>query len=242
MYADGYDGYAPGTLAVQSPYGAAGTMSGNPAYGYPEGSTAYPAGPASYPTVMRPGYIHEKGIEDPWSRQARKYERWLDHPREKNLAEYYKPNKSLSNNPWLAPWTFPDGAPCFFCAGSGHRADIGMDHLSCRGCQSNKFYKPSKSAAPYCTECRGQGVWKQSYCISCGGKGLGHFYLPFACPKPTCKARARTNWEIELHRVHKHATKVSNPDQHRLTTQPFLMPVGRRWDYNVARDGKAARR
>eukprot|EP00994_Dinema_validum_P001373 NODE_1275_length_1028_cov_418.735444_g977_i0.p3 GENE.NODE_1275_length_1028_cov_418.735444_g977_i0~~NODE_1275_length_1028_cov_418.735444_g977_i0.p3 ORF type:complete len:118 (-),score=16.48 NODE_1275_length_1028_cov_418.735444_g977_i0:217-570(-) len=110
-----------------------------------------------------------------------------------------------------------------------------MHDLPCRGCQSNEYYKPSKNSCPYCTECQGEGVWKESFCVKCGGKGLGAFYLPFACPKFGCGVRARTNWEIELHMALKHMKKPKNPQHNVMVTRPFMLPLGKKWEHNAAR-------
>eukprot|EP01001_Neometanema_parovale_P009528 NODE_5767_length_911_cov_191.161168_g5542_i0.p1 GENE.NODE_5767_length_911_cov_191.161168_g5542_i0~~NODE_5767_length_911_cov_191.161168_g5542_i0.p1 ORF type:complete len:216 (+),score=50.89 NODE_5767_length_911_cov_191.161168_g5542_i0:60-707(+) len=201
----------------------------------------YPA-PQEHPTVPAPNFAIEYPQNDPWVIKARKQETWADYPRVAQLKEYYTANDKLDHNPWLAPWVFPDGAACFFCGSQGNRGDINMAHLPCRGCQSNKYYKPSKNAAPQCTECMGQGIWKEKFCVKCGGKGLGSFYLPFACAKGSCGARARTNWEMELHNAAFHTGKPKNPEHSAQVTSPFLVPVGKKWNYNVARDGPITQR
>lgn len=201
------------------------------------GTVAQAGTVGSAPYLTAPNWSMEYDSRDPWLIDARRQERWLDQPRETQLQQYYQPSESMHHNPWLAPWVFPDGFHCFYCRGQGNRGDIGLPHLPCRGCQSNQYYKPSKNAIPYCTECSGEGIWKDSFCLKCGGKGLGSFYLPYACPKFGCGVRARTNWEIELHFSTKHLPKARNPEHHVMVTQPFLVPVGHNWKYNAALDG-----
>jgi hypothetical protein len=188
---------------------------------------------AQPPYLSAPNYALSYTEKDPWVVSTRRQERVLDYPRELQLKEYYTASDNLHHNPWLAPWSFPDGARCFYCRGQGNRGDIGFPQLPCRGCQTNQWYKPSKNALPHCTECSGEGIWKESFCMKCGGKGVGSFYLPYACPKMTCGVRARTNWEIELHHSMEHLGKPVMPSHSVMVTQPFLLPVGKKWQSNV---------
>jgi len=171
---------------------------------------------------------------------SRQLEKHLDWHREEDLASYYKPSNRFYANPWLAPWVFPDGTPCFYCRGAGFRADIGLPGLPCRGCGNENYLKPSRLIDAQCVECNGDGVWKETYCTKCGGKGLGPAYLPFKCPAQ-CGARTRTNWEIELHCAIAHGPRLAprpptaaapSPAAALATAplnQPFVLPFGKKW-------------